>query len=154
MLGMSGLRPCTQTHLKISFMPYSPVWWACDKYRRYWLICHCAGWDNTPLTCSIQTALQRGSDRVGWEDTFIEAGISGASAKTCVQTFSSKKITRDSLHKLDHAKLKELGIKSMGDMFTILKLTKEPLASHPKPPSVKLPNSSWRWFHNSSKSSE
>ena len=35
---------------------------------------------------------------------------------------------------LDHAMLKELGIKTMGDMLTILKLTKDP----PPPPPVSI----------------
>ena len=43
---------------------------------------------------------------------------------------------------LDRTMLKELGIKTMGDVLAILKLTKEPLvlpASHMKPPATKLP---------------
>ena len=68
-----------------------------------------------------------------------------ASAKVYVQTFSSKGITRNSLHMLDRTMLKELGIKTMGNMLTILKLTKEtpvspaihvqpsPLANHENP---------------------
>ena len=59
-----------------------------------------------------------------------------------LRTFSSKEIMRDSLHMRDHAMLKELGIKMMGDMLAILKLTKEPpvsLANHVKPPTAKLP---------------
>ena len=51
------------------------------------------------------------------------------SAKIYVQTFSSKEITRDSLHMLDRTMLKELGIKTMGDVLAIIKLTKEPLVS-------------------------
>ena len=42
----------------------------------------------------------------------------------------------------DHMMLKELGIKTMGDVLSILKLTKEPLvspASYIKPPTAKLP---------------
>ena len=43
---------------------------------------------------------------------------------------------------LDHKMLKELGIKTMGNVFTILKLTKKPsvlLASYIRPPTAKLP---------------
>ena len=43
---------------------------------------------------------------------------------------------------LDRMMLKELGIKNMGDMLAILKLTKEPSVSrvsHMKPPAAKLP---------------
>ena len=43
---------------------------------------------------------------------------------------------------LDRTQLKELGIKTMGDVLTILKLTKEPLVSpvsHMNPPTAKLP---------------
>ena len=72
---------------------------------------------------------------------FIEVSVPVASAKIYAQTFSSKEITRDSLHMLDHTMLKELGIKTMGDVLTILKLTKKPpvsLASHVKPPAAKL----------------
>ena len=56
----------------------------------------------------------------------------------------------------------ELGIKTMGNMLTILKLTKEPLvspASHMKPPNAKYLNSTWKfdypkllrthWLHDS-----
>ena len=76
-------------------------------------------------------ALQTGYDLAGWESAFIEAGISAASA----QTFSSKEITRDCLHMLDHSMLKVLGIN------TISKLTKEPPvspASHVKPLTAKI----------------
>ena len=58
-----------------------------------------------------------------------------------MQTFSSEEITRDSFHMLDHMMLKELGIKTMGDVLTILKSTKEhsvPLASYIRPPTVKF----------------
>ena len=54
---------------------------------------------------------------------------------------SSEEITRDSLHMLDRMMLKEQGIKTMGDVLTMLKLTKEPLvspASHIKPLTAKL----------------
>ena len=81
-------------------------------------------------------------DLVSWESTFIVAGISAASAKIYTQTFSSKEITRDSLHMLDHTMLKVLDIKNMGDVLAILKLTKEPPVSptsHITPLTVKLP---------------
>ena len=71
-------------------------------------------------------SLWTGYNLAGWESTFVEAGISANSAKIYAQTFSSKKITMDSLHMLDSTMLKELGIKTIGDMFTILKQTKEP----------------------------
>ena len=48
-----------------------------------------------------------------------------ASAKVYAQTYSSKGIMRDSMHMLDRTMLKELGIKSMGDVLIILKLAKE-----------------------------
>ena len=89
--------------------------------------------------------LQAGTDLARWESTSIEVGIPVASAKTYAQTFSSEEITRDSLHMLDHTMLKELDIRTMGDMLAMLKLTKEspvslqPLASHAKPPTAKLP---------------
>ena len=105
---------------------------------------------------NFDMVLQTGYDLAGWESIFIEAGISATSAKIYAQTFSSKEITRDSLHMLDCMMLKELGIKTMGDVLTILKLTKEPLvspASHMKPPTVKLP-SSWKWQHNNPGNSE
>ena len=57
---------------------------------------------------------------------FIEVGISATSTKIYTQTFSSKEITRDSLHILDRTMLKELGIKTMYNMLTILKFAKEP----------------------------
>ena len=46
-----------------------------------------------------------------------------ASAKIYAQTFSSEGITRDTMHMLDRTMLKELGIKSMGDVLIILKMT-------------------------------
>ena len=95
---------------------------------------------NNSLSCLIQhvnytqvpnfdMALQTGYDLTGWESTFIEAGISATSAKIYAQTFSNEEIPRDSLHMLDHTILKELGIKTMGDVLAILKLTKEPSVS-------------------------
>ena len=84
--------------------------------------------------------LQTGYNLAGCESMFTEAGISAT--KIYTQTFSSKEITRDSLHMLDHMMLKELGIKTMGNMLTILKLTKEPSvpsASYIRPPTIKLP---------------
>ncbi len=75
------------------------------------------------------------------ESTFIKVGISAATAKTYVQTFSSKEISRNSSHMLDCAMLKELGIKIMGDILAILKWTKEApvsLASYVKLPQLKL----------------
>ena len=78
---------------------------------------------------NFDMALQTGYDLAGWESTFIEAGISATSAKMYVQTFSSEEITRDNLHKLDCTMLKKLGIKTMGDVLAILKLTKEPSTS-------------------------
>ena len=83
-----------------------------------------------------------GYDLAGWESTFIKAGISATSTKIYAQMFSSEEITRDNLHMLDCMMLKELGIKTMGDVLVILKLTKEHLVSsvsHMKPPTVKLP---------------
>ena len=81
-------------------------------------------------------ALRTGSDLTGTESIFTNAGITMASAKVYAQTFSSEGITRDSMHMLDHTMLKELGIKSMGDVLIILKLAKENPASpatHVKP---------------------
>ena len=78
----------------------------------------------------------------GWESTFVTAGTSATSTKMYAQIFSSEEITRDSLHTLDRTMLKELGIKTMGDVLTILKLTKEPSVSsvsHMKPLTTKLP---------------
>ena len=74
-------------------------------------------------------ALRTGSDLTGWESIFTNAGITMASAKVYVQTFSSEGITRDSMHMLDQTMLNVLGIKSMGDMLIILKLAKENPAS-------------------------
>ena len=77
-----------------------------------------------------------GSDLTDWESIFTNAGITMASAKIYAQTFSSEGITRDTMHMLDRTMLKELGIKSMGDVLIILKLTKENPASpttHVKP---------------------
>ncbi len=70
-------------------------------------------------------ALRTGSDLIGWESIFTNAGITMTSAKVYAQTFSSEGITRDSMHMLDRKMLKELGIKSMGDVLIILKLAKE-----------------------------
>ena len=86
-------------------------------------------------------ALRARYDHPGWESMFIEAEISAASAKVYLQTFSNEEIMRDSLHMLDHAKLKELSIRTMGNMLVILKLTKEPAISpaiHVNPPTAKL----------------
>ena len=91
---------------------------------------------------NFNMVLQTGYDLAGWESTFVEAGISAISTKIYAQTFSREEITKDSFHMLDHTMPKELGIKTMGDVLTILKLTKEPLvspASHMKPPTVKIP---------------
>ena len=80
--------------------------------------------------------------QTGWESIFIIAGISATSAKIYAQTFSSEEITRDSLHMLDSMMLKELGIKTMGNVLAILKLTKEPSvlpASYIRLPTAKLP---------------
>ena len=91
---------------------------------------------------NFDMALRTEYDLAGWEGTFLEAGISATSTKTYAQTYSSEEITRDSLHMLDRTMLKELGIKTMGDVLAILKLTKEPLvspASNMKPLTVKLP---------------
>ena len=63
-------------------------------------------------------------------------------AKIYAQTFSSGEITRDSLHMLDCKMVKELGIKIMGVVLAILKLTKEPSvppASYIRPSTAKLP---------------
>ena len=87
-------------------------------------------------------ALQTGYDLAGWESTFIAAGISATFTKIYTQTFSSKEITRDCLHMLECMMFKELGIKTMGNVFTILKLIKEPSvppASYIRPLTAKLP---------------
>ena len=91
---------------------------------------------------NFDMALWAGHNLVGWESTFVEAGISATFAKMYSQTFPSEEITRDSLHMLDRTMLKELGIKTMGDMLAIHNLTKEPSVSsvsHMKPPTAKLP---------------
>ena len=100
----------------------------------------------TTFKCNIQQnfdmTLQTGYNLARWESTFVETGISATSVKIYMQTISSKEITRDSLHMLDRTMLKELSIKTMGNMLAILKLTKEPLvllASHMKTPTAKLP---------------
>ena len=80
--------------------------------------------------------LQTGSDLARWESAFIETGISFATATTYTQIFSREEITRDSLHMLDHTMLKKLGISTMGNMLTILKLAKEPLLSLPPKPAI------------------
>ena len=85
--------------------------------------------------------LWAGYEPPNWESLFIAEGISVASAKIYAQTFSSEEIMRDSLYMLDCAMLKELGITTICDMLTILKLTKElpvSLASHVKPLTAKL----------------
>ena len=81
-------------------------------------------------------ALQTGSDLADWESIFTNVGITTASAKIYAQTFTSEGITRDTMHMLDWTMLKELGIKSMGEVLIILKLAKENPASpttHVKP---------------------
>ena len=88
---------------------------------------------------NFDMALQTGYNLAGWESTFLKAGISATSAKMYAQTFSSEEITRNSLHMLDCMMLKELGIKTMGDVLAILKLTEEPSVSHMKLPTAKLP---------------
>ena len=73
---------------------------------------------------------------------FIKVGIFAASAKIYAQTFSTKEIMRNCLHMLDHTLLKELGIRTMGDMLAILKLIKKlsvSLATHVNPPTAKVP---------------
>ena len=78
--------------------------------------------------CNIQKnfdmALQTGHELAGWESTFVKAGIFATFANVYSQTFSSEEITWDSLHMLERTMLKELGIKTMGDVLAILKLTK------------------------------
>ena len=56
---------------------------------------------NYTQVLNFNMALQTGCDLAGWEITFVEAGISATSAKMYAQIFSSKEITRDSLHILD-----------------------------------------------------
>ena len=90
-------------------------------------------------------ALQTGTELAKWEKFFVEAGISTISAKAYAQTFTSEEITSDNLHILDRATLKELGIRTMGDILLILKLTqglpvtRPSSASLTKPPAAKLP---------------
>ena len=72
--------------------------------------------------------LSTGSDPGEWESIFIEAGISVTSAKLYIQTFTNKNLTKDSLPMMDCAILKELGIKTLGEMLAILILLKETLA--------------------------
>ena len=86
--------------------------------------------------------LQTGYNLPSWESMFIETGIFATFIKIYTQTFSSEEITRDSLHMVDHMMLKGVGIKTMGNVLAILKLTKElsvPLASYIRPPTAKLP---------------
>ena len=116
-----------------------------------WLVSHCC-YSTQQYTDLLNMAQQTGSDLTGWESTFIEAGISVASAKTYALTFSSKEITRDSLHMLNHAMLKALGIRTTSDMLAILNLTKELPLSLPSPASLtkqlwNLLTSTWRWPH-------
>ena len=68
---------------------------------------------------------QTGSDPGQWENIFIEAGISVTSAKLYTQTFVRKRLTKDSLLMLDCSMLKEMGIKTVSELFAILKLVKE-----------------------------
>ena len=79
--------------------------------------------------------LQTGYNLPGWESMFLEAGISVTSTKIYTQTFSGKEIIRDSL--LDCMLLKELGIRTMGNVLAKLKLTKEP--SVPPASFIRLP---------------
>ena len=74
---------------------------------------------------------QAGSDPGEWGSIFIEASISVNSTKLYTQTLLSEKLTKDSLPTLDHSMLKELGIKTVGEMFAILKLIKRPPLSPP-----------------------
>ena len=91
---------------------------------------------------NFNMALHTGFNLGCRESMFIKVGISAASAKIYTLSFSSEEITRKSLHMLDPAMLKDLDIKTMDDVLTILKLTKETSvspASHIKQPFAKLP---------------
>ena len=61
-------------------------------------------------------------DATQWEHILLEAGIQSKSAKTYAKTFEINKISKDILSMLDRTTLEELGIDTLGEALTILKL--------------------------------
>ena len=69
-------------------------------------------------------ALQTGYETEEWEDYFIKVGISANSAKSYAATFAREKLTKENLHMMDQAMLKELGIIAIVEALSILKQAK------------------------------
>ena len=61
-----------------------------------------------------------GYDLAEWENNFIKAGISVASAKIYAQSFFSEEIMRGSLHRLERAHAEGAGHQDYGRMLIIL----------------------------------
>ena len=130
-----------QDHLRMVEHPDVHIIFPSWCSREYSLSCVIQHVDYTQVP-NFDMKLQTRYNLAGWESIFVEAGISATSAKMYALIFSSKEITRESLYMLDRTMLKELDIKTMGDVLAILKLTEEPSVSsvsHMKPLTAKLP---------------
>ena len=68
-----------------------------------------------------------------WTDVFTQAGIAPESAATYAKNFVDENLSQENLAMLDRALLTELGVKTLGDALTIMRLGK----------SVKVPESSY-----------
>lgn len=64
-----------------------------------------------------------------WEKLLTEAGLEAPSAASYSKSFAKQKLSRDHLPSMDQSMLEELGVNTMGDRLSILKLGKK---SQPK----------------------
>ena len=75
-----------------------------------------------------------------WQKILVDAGIDDEAAATYLQTFHKQKLVVDSLSMLDRMILTELGVNTLGDALTIMRLGKEaPRASLLNSSFVKAP---------------
>ena len=83
-----------------------------------------------------------------WQKILVDAGIDDEAATTYSQTFHKQKLVVDSLSMLDRTLLTELGVNTLGDTLTIMRLGKEaPRASLPNSTFVKAPVARLRQLH-------
>ena len=74
-----------------------------------------------------------------WETLLIEAGIQAESAIKHSKQFATNKMSKETLNMLDRTTLKELGVEILGEVLTILQISKttsEATVTTAKPPTV------------------
>ena len=105
----------------------------CDKYKSV---------EINFIANYLQMSHAMVSSKTKWESFFVDAGIPYRQATVYATTFSNNRMRLDMLDELNKDILRDLGVKALGDLITILRYSKHKHFVIDRSPAPILPSSS------------